>query len=169
MYDPDLSKKGVLMSTARAVRHKQALELLLEERANQNPYSAVTGKVLAPNALPMYRDPSLQHKTKRKREQEHDNDPSQARKPEAPTTAKHLVGGRSSASVNFTQFVVQSTIKNKNIAGKDPRADLFQYNEGKNYIEQAYAGDTTRVLAEKTVEEEQEEIQEGNNRKKKSK
>jgi len=155
MYDPDLSKNGVLLSTARLVRKKNALEALLEERGSQNPYAAITGKVLEPNALPMYRDPSLQRKRRR------DMDDDDVIKPEAPTTAKHLIGGRSSASVNFTQFVVQSTIKNKNIAGKDPREELFKYNEGKNYVDQAYAGDVSRVLADKTVEEEQEELQKG--------
>jgi hypothetical protein len=51
---------------------------------------------------------------------------------------------------------VQSTIKNKNIAGKDPREELFKYQEGKSIVDRAYDGNVT-VLAEKTAEEEEEE------------
>ena len=54
--------------------------------------------------------------------------------------------------MNFTQFVVQATVKNKNIAGKDPREELFKYTEGKNYVDQAYAGNV-KVVAKKTAEE----------------
>jgi len=148
LYDPQLSKKGVLLSSSRSVRKKNALELLLEERKEP-----IVGKILTPNALPMFRDPEIQ--TKRKREQER-MDPVKTRRPEAPSTGKHLTGGRSSVSVNFTQFVVQATVKNKKFVGKDPREELFKYTEGKHYVDQAYAEDV-KVLAERTVEEEEEE------------
>jgi len=46
-------------------------------------------------------------------------------------------------------------VNNKNIAGKDPREELFKYSEGKNYVSRAYEGDVQRILAEKTVEEEE--------------
>ena len=67
-------------------------------------------------------------------------------------------GGQTSASVNFTQFVVKSTIKNKNIAGKDPREELFKYSEGKSFSSKAYEGDHERVLATKTAEQEEEDM-----------
>ena len=45
---------------------------------------------------------------------------------------------------------------NKNIAGKDPRGGLFKYNE--SYVSKAYEGDIQRILAEKTVEEEEADL-----------
>ena len=50
------------------------------------------------------------------------------------------------------------TIKNKNIAGKDPREELFKYSEGKSFASKAYEGDQERVLATKTAEQEEEEM-----------
>jgi len=62
--------------------------------------------------------------------------------------------------VTFAQHVVESTnyVNNKNIAGKDPREELFKYNVGKNYVSRAYEGDVQRILAEKTVEEEEADL-----------
>ena len=62
--------------------------------------------------------------------------------------------------VTFSQHIVQSTnyVNNKNIAGKDPREELFKYNKGKNYVSPAYEGDIQKILAEKTVEEEEAEL-----------
>lgn len=149
LYDPNHSKKGVLLSSVKSVKQKNALERLLLERKDPQPIT----NVFTPNALPMFRDPEKD--TKRKRDLER-MDPVKTKRPEAPTTSKHLAGGRSSVSINFQQFVVQSTIKNKNIAGKDPREELFKYQQGKSIVERAYAGNVN-VLAEKTAEEEEEE------------
>lgn len=149
LYDPNHSKKGVLLSSVKSVKQKNALERLLLERRDPQPIT----NIFTPNALPMFRDPEKD--TKRKRDLER-MDPVKTKRPEAPTTSKHLAGGRSSVSINFQQFVVQSTIKNKNIAGKDPREELFKYQEGKSIVERAYAGNVN-VLAEKTAEEEEEE------------
>ena len=49
---------------------------------------------------------------------------------------------------------------NKNIAGKDPREELFKYSEGKSYVSKAYEGDV--ILAEKTVEEKEADLKGGN-------
>lgn len=148
-YDPSMSRKGALLSTSKAERKKNQLELLLEARVQPS-----LGDVLTPHALPLFRD--SEQKSKRKREKEIRSDPVKSRKPEPPTGGI-LTGGQTSASVNFTQFVVQSQgVKNRNIAGVDPRDALFKYNEGKNYVEQAYAENKV-ILAEKTAEEEEEE------------
>ena len=62
--------------------------------------------------------------------------------------------------LNFAQYIKKSTnyANNKNIAGKDPREELFKYSEGKSYASRAYEGDVQRILAEKTVEEEEAEM-----------
>jgi hypothetical protein len=67
-------------------------------------------------------------------------DLAKAKRPEPARTEKHLAGSRSSVSINFQQFVVQSTINtvNKNIAGEDLREELFNYQERKNTVDQAY-------------------------------
>lgn len=154
LYDPDFSTKGVLLSSQRAVKQKNALERLLMERKDHGGGGGSNATVIiTPNALPMFRDPEKE--TKRKRTLER-MDPVKTQRPEPPTTGKHLAGGRSSVSINFQQFVVQSTIKNKNIAGKDPREELFKYQEGKSIVDRAYDGNV-KVLAEKTAEEEEEE------------
>ena len=49
----------------------------------------------------------------------------------------------------------------KQIAGKDPREALAAYSEGKSYIGTAYEGNKERILAEKTVEEEEDEMKAG--------
>lgn len=62
--------------------------------------------------------------------------------------------------ISFSQYIKKSTNygNNKNIAGKDPREELFKYNEGKSYVSKAYEGDIQRILAEKTVEEEEADL-----------
>ena len=125
------------------------LSQLLASRAPKG-YTAVTGEILTPNALPMFRGGK---DTKRGRDKDKD-DPSKRRRPEPPATGMKT-GSQTGAAVNFQQFVSDSIVKNKNIAGKDPREELFQYSEGKNYISQAYEGENT-VLAEKTLEEEED-------------
>ena len=52
-------------------------------------------------------------------------------------------------------------VNNKNIAGKDPREELFKYSEGKNYVSKAYEGNIQKILAEKTVEEEEADLKAG--------
>lgn len=68
--------------------------------------------------------------------------------------------------MNFTQFIVKEQgEKSRNIAGIDPREALFKYSEGKNYVSQAYA-ENTSILAEKTIEQEEEETKEGSRQEK---
>lgn len=153
-YDEKLSKKGALLSTAKGVKRKDDLSMLLESRAPQGSLGLGADKIIAPHSLPMYRDEKL---TAGKRKREELKDPVKSKRPQAPEGGVKT-GGQTSASVNFTQFVVKSTIKNKNIAGKDPREELFKYSKGKSFASKAYEGDQERVLATKTAEQEEEEM-----------
>jgi len=153
-YDDRLSSKGSLVSMAKGVRRKDDLSLLLESRAPQGSSGLGESQIIAPHSLPMYRD-EKQSAGKRKREEL--KDPVKSKRPQAPEGGVKT-GGQTSASVNFTQFVVKSTIRNKNIAGKDPREELFKYSEGKSFSSKAYEGDKERVLATKTAEQEEEEM-----------
>jgi WD40 repeat protein len=153
-YDERLSKRGALLTTSKGVKRKDDLSLLLESRAPQGSVGLGANKIIAPHSLPMYRD-EKQGAGKRKREEL--KDPVKSKRPQAPEGGVKT-GGQTSASVNFTQFVVKSTIKNKNIAGKDPREELFKYSEGKSFSSKAYEGDQERVLASKTAEQEEEDM-----------
>ena len=153
-YDESLSKKGSLLSTTKGAKRKDDLSMLLESRAPQGSFGLGADKIIAPHSLPMYRDEKL---TAGKRKREELKDPVKSKRPQAPEGGVKI-GGQTSASVNFTQFVVKSTIKNKNIAGKDPREELFKYSQGKSFASKAYEGDQERVLATKTAEQEEEEM-----------
>ncbi len=149
-FDPQISTKGALLSASKSFRPVDHLSVLLKERSLQAS-SVVTGEILTPNALPMYRDP--ERVTKRKREKEL-MDPIKSHRPEPPASGIRT-GGKSSVSVNFAQFVADATTKTrKKMAGVDPREELFKYREGKNYT----GDDGPVILAEKTVEEEEEEM-----------
>ena len=80
-----------------------------------------------------------------------------SRAPQPPAKGFH-VGGKSSTNSTFTQFIVDATTKGqKAIAGRDPREALFQYKEGKSYISDAYKGNKEVILADKTVEQDEED------------
>ena len=76
-------------------------------------------------------------------------------------------GGALGGGLNFAQHVKMAANygNNKNIAGKDPREELFKYNEGKTYASQAYEGNIQKILADKTVEEEEAELKSGKRQK----
>lgn len=122
--------------------------------------AAIQGEIQTPNALPLFRSTEVKN-IKRKREKER-QDPIKSRRPDLPGTGIKA-SEETSAGLNFQQTVLTSAIaKNKNIAGKDPREELFKYNEGKDY-KVSFEGDK-RILAEKTAEEEEEELKnQGNN------
>jgi WD40 repeat protein len=152
-YDTNLSTKGAKLPVAKGLRTTDELTLLLHSRAPQGS-AGILGEIKTPHALPLFRDAS-EHKTKRKREKER-MDPIKSRRPDLPGTGIKVSEG-TSANLNFQQTVLTSSIaKNKNIAGKDPREELFKYNEGKEYTKVPYDGNV-RILAEKTAEEEEEE------------
>eukprot|EP00557_Chaetoceros_sp_GSL56_P011699 CAMPEP_0176480092 /NCGR_PEP_ID=MMETSP0200_2-20121128/2092_1 /TAXON_ID=947934 /ORGANISM="Chaetoceros sp., Strain GSL56" /LENGTH=759 /DNA_ID=CAMNT_0017876187 /DNA_START=71 /DNA_END=2350 /DNA_ORIENTATION=- len=152
-YDTNLSAKGAKLPVSKGLRTTDELTLLLHSRAPQGA-AGMLGEIKTPHALPLFRDTS-EHKTKRKRDKER-MDPIKSRRPDLPGTGIKVSEG-TSANLNFQQTVLTSSIaKNKNIAGKDPREELFKYNEGKEYTKVSYDGDV-RILAEKTAEEEEEE------------
>lgn len=153
-YDPKLSTNGVILCISRAIKRPDALVALL--RSNPNS-TAPVGPVLAPHALPMYR---VERNTKRHRD-ENRADPVRSKKPQPPANGP-MIGASSGtgtmqtvAGLNFTQFVVSNTTKNKLYAGRDPREELFKYAEGKSYVDHAY---DKKVYADKTAEEEEEDM-----------
>ena len=162
LYDVNHSKKGALLTTATTQQRRRIkggesdLQQLYESRAPKGTY--IRGEIITPNALPLFQTDAghkMNKQHKRKRQEEENKNAS--RIPEPPAKG-FKAGGQSSTSATFTQFVVDSTLPQKPIAGKDPREALFQYKEGKNYISTAYVGNKEVILADKTVEEDEEEL-----------
>lgn len=160
LYDQNLSTKGALLPTSRSVRQSDGLSDLLRSRAPTGSaayLSSANSSIIVPNALPLFREePRATRKTKERERK----DPEKTKLPEPPVTGGIKTGGMTGGGVNFTQYIVESTnyVNNKNIAGKDPREELFKYSEGKSYVSRAYEGDVQRILAEKTVEEEEADL-----------
>ena len=158
-YDAKWSTKGAKLPVAKGLRKTDDLTLLLNSRAPQGS-AGILGEIRTPHALPLFRE-TVEKDTKRKREKDR-QDPIKSRRPDLPGTGIKVSEG-TSAGLNFQQSVLTSAIsKNMNIAGKDPRDELFKYNEGnKEFTRTPYDGDK-RILAEKTVEEEEEESRKQN-------
>jgi WD40 repeat protein len=161
LYDPMYSTKGALLPTSRSVRKSDGLSELLRSRAPTGSAayltSTATSSIITPNSLPMFRDAP---KATRKTREDERNDPEKTKLPQPPVTGGMKTGGALGGGLNFAQHVKKSANygNNKNIAGKDPREELFKYNEGKSYVSQAYEGNIQKILAEKTVEEEEAEL-----------
>ena len=159
-YDPHISTKGALIPTSRTIRQSDGLSDLLRSRAPTGSaafLSSANSSIIAPNALPIFREePRATRKTKERDRK----DPEKTKFPEPPATGGIKTGGKMGGGLNFAQYIKKSTnyANNKNIAGKDPREELFKYSEGKSYVSRAYEGDVQRILAEKTVEEEEAEM-----------
>merc|ERR1711862_373822 len=101
---------------------------------------------------------------KQRRQESNNSTNNQNQKiPEKPAPKGIKTGGLTSSGYNFTQMIVSNQIsKTKHLSNKrDPREELFRYSKGKNfgtYMEGS--------LAEKTVEEEEEELKNFKKRKK---
>ena len=97
-------------------------------------------------------------------------DPEKSKLPEPPVTGGIKTGSGLGGGITFAQHIVESTnyVNNKNVAGKDPREELFKYSEGKCYVRKAYEGDVQRILGEKTVEEEVEDMEMSSRKKQKT-
>jgi WD repeat-containing protein 70 len=144
-YDTQLSKKGALISSAKAGKAQDSLATLLKSRLPTGS-AGISGEIITPLYQP--------GGPKRKRKDDEDNNKSRA--PQAPATGKYKIGSQSGASLTLQQFVANSSInQTKAIAGKDPREELFKFNSGKTFVDKAY--DTQNILAEKTVEQEEDE------------
>jgi WD repeat-containing protein 70 len=153
LFDPQLSAKGggLLVSTSRSSRDVDDLSKLLKLKAEAS--TTITGEIYTPLTMPRGK-PLLESESKRQRLER--KDPVKSHEPERPATGKHK--SQTGGNVTFQQFVADQRVsKSKAIAGKDPREALFQYTEGKNYVGIAYEGNVHK-LAEKTAEEEQEEL-----------
>lgn len=150
LYDQKWSKRGALLAASKAGRAVDDLSALLNSRAPTGS-AGVSGEIVTPFSLPMYRKDITSDK-KRKREER--KDPVKSREPERPATGKHKVGGQSGGATSFSVFVADQRVnKTKPIAGKDPREALFQYKEGKSFVNRAYEGNESK-LADRTAEEE---------------
>lgn len=149
-YDPKISTKGALIPSSKAGKREDSLSNLLNSRAPSGS-AGVSGDIVTPFSLPLYRDEKQPSESKRRRLDR--KDPLKSKEPERPATGKHKIGGHAGGS-NFAMFVAdQTVVKTKPIAGRDPREALFQYSEGKSFISGAYQGNEGK-LAEKTAEEE---------------
>lgn len=77
---------------------------------------------------------------------------SSSKEPERLATGKHKTGGQAGGGVSFQQFVAQSSnFLGEAIASKDPCEALLRYKSEGNE-------DKSRKLADKTAEEEEEEL-----------
>ncbi|GAX28362.1 hypothetical protein FisN_4Hh024 [Fistulifera solaris] len=147
-YDLKMSTNGALIPSSKAGKTDDSLSILLNSRAPSGS-AGVSGEIVTPFSLPMYRDEQPNESKRRRLDRK---DPLRSKEPERPATGKHKIGGQTGGS-NFAMFVAdQSVSKTKPIAGRDPREALFQYSEGKSFIGGAYQGNESK-LAEKTAEE----------------
>lgn len=154
-----------MQAASRTVKKSDGLSDLLRSRAPTGSAAYLTSSshndsIITPNALPLFRE---EPKTTRKTKDRERKDPEKTKMPEPPINDGSIkTGAQSGAGMSFSQYIVESTNyarkQTKNIAGRDPRAELFKYNEGKTYASKAYEGDVQKILAEKTVEEEEEEM-----------
>lgn len=153
LFDPKFSRKGALLPFGKAGRKADGLTELLKSRLPTGS-AGVRGTIIAPNAIPIGQG------NKRKRDKD-EVDPAKLRQPEAPGAGFKTGGTQAGAGLSFIQHVADNRLGAvKEIAGKDPRAELLKYREGKNFIGDAYKGNIEIILAEKTVEQEEAE-QEG--------
>jgi WD repeat-containing protein 70 len=144
-FDPSMSKKGAIVSTAKAGKRVDDLTQLLQSRVPTGS-AAYAGEIITP----LYKDVGV----KRKRDEKSE---VVTRAPERPATGKHKTGGQSAGgAINLQQFVASKSLGSQGIAGKDPREALFKYTEGKSFVDRAYHGNTSK-LADKTAEQEEEE------------
>ena len=144
-YDDRWSKKGALISSAKAGRAQDSLSELLKSRAPTGS-AGISGEIITP----------LYQPGGHKRKRNGNDDTNKSRAPQPPVSGKYKIGSQSGTSVTLQQFVANSSInQNKVIAGKDPREELFKFNTGKSFVRQSY--DTEGHLAEKTVEQEEDE------------
>jgi WD40 repeat protein len=149
LYDPELSKKGILLSVHKAPKREK----------DPNDYSIV-GEIYTPFALNMYKEETEDDKyLKRVMELK---DPIKAKIPQKPTSQQGP-GSRPNTSFFFTQYMVSTEGKQKDIRTEDPREALLKMNskaeENPMFFGKAYEkSQPKRLLTTTTFEEEQEEF-----------
>ena len=184
LFDTKYSRKGVLLALPRGSYRgrkqdsgrggENDLQELYQSRAPP-PGTHVRGEIITPNALPLFREEAktpagkamaghLLRKTGNKRQRDLEaEEESKKNLPRPPAKGMKAMAGESGGTSSFTQYIMDTTTKQqKQIAGKDPREALFQYKEGKSYIGAAYEGNKEFVLADKTVEQDEEELNKPN-------
>ena len=129
-------------------QQKDELEELYYSRAKQSAPTLQTTKIL---------NPLVQQQERRKKQQLLELENEKMNLPHPPATGI-AQGDGNSANLNFTQHIVSSKLPK--VLSKDPRTDLFQYTPSESK-KRKFGLDTSQptILATKTVEQEQEELQ----------
>jgi WD40 repeat protein len=133
-YDPTFSNNGALLAAARAERSDDLSDLLRSRASNTS--TIVTGEIITPFSLPLFRQEQAISEKKRKRSER--KDPKLSKEPERPATGKHKAGAQIGSNTTFQQFVADQTgEKAKQIAGEDPRNALFKFGTDDNDLRKA--------------------------------
>ncbi|KAJ0402900.1 hypothetical protein ATCC90586_006022 [Pythium insidiosum] len=158
LYDPALSKKGVLLSATNKRLKVPSVDFGVRVDG--------VGTIHNPHALPMYRDDiSRKRKFHKLRA-----DGKATKAPEKPLTGPGM-GGRISGSTTFTQYFMSNHIKGKSFREEDPREAILKYakraEEDPQFVSHAYAQsqptgkiDARYQLAKRTLEEEKSAMEE---------
>ena len=127
LYDPISSKKGALLVSVNQGFQVDSLSSILKARADVS--GGVSGEVITPFSLPMYREDRTSEK-KRKRQDR--KDPGKSKEPERPASGKHKAGGQEGSNVTFAQFVADRRVaKSKTVAaGTDPQDAILRFGDG---------------------------------------
>jgi len=157
IYSVDWSKKGILLTSGRRKKRRNEEESLQELYAARAPPPGTAirqEEIITPNSLPLFSGDKNRAKSKKQRTEEEHQQSVAKHIPQQPSKGVFHTGVNA-----LTQMIMDTKSgKKMKIAGMDPREALAQYSEGKSYIGQAYEGNVERILADKTVEQEQEEI-----------
>jgi len=181
LYHGRFSKKGILLRAVtvlgdgrrqkRATRNKKKrgeddLQQLYNSRAPAPGSSATIREqdIITPNALPMFQENDAYNFSKRRKLKKEQADTEHLRNlPQAPAKGMKATGTSSGATSTFQQYVMETTAggpgKQRTVAGQDPREALFKYKEGKTYIGQAYKDNTEVLLADKTLEADEDGVE----------
>ena len=164
-YDPEKSSKGVLQALGRTTSRKR------DYVANVDPTHVYEGDIYVPNALPMFRDAQermfIRKKYKQTVKDQQRKDPVLSKRPELPPAQ---------IQANINQEINQMNVANAYNEGvtkprapvlqQDPREELLKYDVagreqgGATWVEGSYKeSQPTKVLAEKTMEEDEEMIE----------
>ena len=144
LYDPEMSDKGALLCANREAPRRSGLV-----------YTGGAMQIVAPHALPMFKDENIDHRNRRRQDR---NDPLKSNKPEF---VKSTVGTGGKLQVGYQQALLASLsggvsglggTKDKIAAFKteDPREEILKYAkiaaEDPHYVTPAYAQSQPQVL-----------------------
>jgi WD40 repeat protein len=150
LFDNELSKKGILLAVQKAPK-----------RSKDPSDYAVVGEIYLPFALNMYQEETKEDKyIKRVMDLK---DPIISKIPQKPVNATGP-GSRANGSFFFTQYVMSTSGRQKDIRDEDPREALLKMNEKAEkdglFIGKAYEKtQPKRIFSSTTFEQEQEDFQ----------